>query len=490
MTSAPQRTQQVLLISTELLSPPIAGVFDVLQPTFGTPIDADEPESPTAYGFYVTVAVGDAAAIKMRITTGDAGDASPLVRLEPTTAIDPPEPFDSQGRTLLRNGDGIYWPAASAGAGGDFPRFAIVLPVSRLVPYVTLAVYTDALPTGEPLGGDYLELGIDFFHLAVVGDSVQWGNGLLDRDKFSSLVAAGVERETDRRVVRQVYAQTGAVLLPTPRDGVCTQGCSGEVPTVSTSIFTQLDLIQQPENVDLVLLGGCINDISYVRILDPLIPNDDIVADAQRFCGDDMSTVLDKAVALLPRATIVVTGYYQIVGPESDLFGLEQWGLTHRGEIPPEVTRYRDQATDRSVLFLEASTPMLAAAVAQADAARGGNPPIIFVPLPFGPQNAVFSSDSLLWNLVEDERLLDLFGLDLRLFPEDPLRASRAAACDAANVVPATITCLYGSVGHPNVRGARVIAGAILDAWRGTAIPRTKVSPTRTLDAVQPRRMN
>ena len=58
-----------------------------------------------------------------------------------------------------------------------------------------------------------------------------WGNGLLERDKTSSIVAQEIEKSTGRKVIRTVYAMSGATLSRTPIDQECTFRCSGEVPT-------------------------------------------------------------------------------------------------------------------------------------------------------------------------------------------------------------------------------------------------------------------
>jgi hypothetical protein len=63
-------------------------------------------------------------------------------------------------------------------------------------------------------------------------------------------------------------------------------------------------------------------------------------------------------------------------------------------------------------------------------------------------------------------------GIDINLefFPEDPLVGLRAAACPETDVLDELIICLYASVGHPNLIGARAYATEITNELRGLGV--------------------
>ena len=57
------------------------------------------------------------------------------------------------------------------------------------------------------------------------------------------------------------------------------------------------------------------------------------------------------------------------------------------------------------------------------------------------------------------------------IFPEDNMAKLRAEGCLGATVAD-PLECIYASVGHPNVTGARVYANRILEALEtGGLIP-------------------
>ncbi|MCH7812716.1 MAG: hypothetical protein IID40_01720 [Planctomycetes bacterium] len=95
----------------------------------------------------------------------------------------------------------------------------------------------------------------------------------------------------------------------------------------------------------------------------------------------------------------------------------------------------------------------------------------------FGPEHALFASATRLYGLRDDERIGDLTGFGMDVFPEDPLRYCRASPCfDAFGGLEATpsqieeqILCMWGSVGHPNPDGAEAYAVAMIGAWESFA---------------------
>jgi glutathione S-transferase len=106
--------------------------------------------------------------------------------------------------------------------------------------------------------------------------------------------------------------------------------------------------------------------------------------------------------------------------------------------------------------FWQESTAALAEAVAAANATLAS--PRVFLADPgFTADNAVFAGDPWLFGLANDALLS----------PQDEVVGERRTACDLA--FPATDwaarqQCYRASAGHPNVKGARKYAEAILAA--------------------------
>ncbi len=70
------------------------------------------------------------------------------------------------------------------------------------------------LPTGASVvdAGACEALGEDCFRMAVIGDSIAWGNGLEESDRYWSKLTETIEGESGKDVYRQVYAYTRAKL--------------------------------------------------------------------------------------------------------------------------------------------------------------------------------------------------------------------------------------------------------------------------------------
>src|SRR5262249_22159955 len=109
------------------------------------------------------------------------------------------------------------------------------------------------------------------FNMVVLGDSIMWGQGLPQDQKFSTLVQNWLAKwVAPRPVQRFVFAHSGARIAPTGNDTGpdLSNGPAafvGEVPDPSPSILSQIELalnrlpqlgVAQPSDVDLVLVDG------------------------------------------------------------------------------------------------------------------------------------------------------------------------------------------------------------------------------------------
>lgn len=469
----------VYLVDTELLEPPAVGNEKVFRLLARVDIDPGDPAAGQALGFYVTLAVEEHATLSVRLSDLASGSATDLQSVDPPESADERDaaaelrPFNDFVGDRLRGGDGVFWLAE--GEEQDDPlqrRLALLIPEALLPAFARLDFFASAGVDGAPLRGATIELATDFFYLAVLGDSIQWGNGLRESEKISSRVAEAIERETGRKVIPQRFAQSGAKVVPAEDDAICEVGCNGEAPTVSTSITVQADLIQRPDLVELVLMDGCINDVGVDTIIDPLTPDDELVALTEQFCRDEMATLLAKVRGLVPQARIVVTGYFQIIGLESDLFGLRQWTATQGITSQEEDRELVEALAHQSVVFLEAAHASLRAAVETVNASDPAAPQarVAFADPGFGPEHAVFTPDRWLWSMTADDEFLEDVGIELALAPEDQTLDLRTPACFDPGSIDGIISCLYVSVGHPNPRGAQAYADAVVATLRDLGV--------------------
>ncbi len=294
--------------------------------------------------------------------------------------------------------------------------------------------------------------------IVVMGDSVAWGQGLLDEHKYSYIVAAHFGSN-----LPTVQAHSGAIIGADYNGDLVT--ADPEVPEHMPIILSQVDKIPNPTDVDLVLLNGGINDIGVPTILNPTTKSSALQADIEKFCHADMKRLLKKAVNTFTKDTcrFVVTGYYPILSSESDPVAVEVDYLgklleLHCLAIPPHLDREPivSHIISLTEQFWNQSNDRLSKAVAETNSEMHLGDRIIFVPSPFTEENALFASNPL------------LFGFNADLSPQDEVITERAGACNAQYSNPFDFAqcevCHYASVGHPNVAGARAISTAILNS--------------------------
>ncbi|HLK10733.1 MAG TPA: hypothetical protein VKW76_05095 [Candidatus Binatia bacterium] len=294
------------------------------------------------------------------------------------------------------------------------------------------------------------------FRIVTLGDSVPWGQGLLEDEKYDALVQAALAA-AHPGITLERLAHSGAVIGAFGATGTPE---AGEVPGARPTIVEQCDAFaDSPDTVDLVLLDGGINDVGVATILNPLALIPTLGSRITRACHDEMLVLLRKVGAKFSKAScrLLVTGYYPIVSAQSDPLGVRRLLGLHGIAVPdfldaeeaflaPVVERCREFFTDSS-------------AETQRAIADAGDPRIRFVPTGFTDENAIFvAGTSLLWGLDVDEALS----------PLDPAAARRRAQCDLAHPGPLAVVareyCYRASAGHPNVAGAQRLAAQILAA--------------------------
>ncbi len=290
------------------------------------------------------------------------------------------------------------------------------------------------------------------YRIVVLGDSVTWGQGLLDADKMHRVVASRIPQAE----IAAVLAHSGAII------GVCGRQTKapvdGEVPTSFPSILQQCEAFaDDPASVDLVIVNGGINDIDVRYVLSPLTETADLRDAIERCCFCDMRELLLRVAAKFskPTARIVVTSYYLILSDQSR-FGLRNEFLLTMGVpiaslatlFPAAGIPVWGKVLENCSVFFDDSSDALGRAVAAAGDAR-----VRFAAPPFTAANAALAADP--W----------LFGVRWDLSPQDPVAAARREACTRHE--PDLLRreqCFRASAGHPNVAGAQRYADAIIAA--------------------------
>ena len=170
---------------------------------------------------------------------------------------------------------------------------------------------TKKVPAGDP------------FHMLVLGDSVMWGQGLRDDEKFSSRVKCWLQEKIDREVSVHVEAHSGAVISGAPADRLDFVTSDGEVNNSSPTINEQLDHAvrfyeDNHTTPSLILMDGCINDVGVKSLLAASTDLESLRVRASKSCGEDMQLLLRRVKNSFPRSQVLVTSYYPIVSLLTD----------------------------------------------------------------------------------------------------------------------------------------------------------------------------
>jgi microsomal dipeptidase-like Zn-dependent dipeptidase/lysophospholipase L1-like esterase len=297
---------------------------------------------------------------------------------------------------------------------------------------------------------------IDTLHVVVIGDSVAWGQGLREEDKYVALVSHALSaRNGGIKSYATVLAHSGAIIGI--GDGTMMEPLPGEVPTSYPTAIQQIEMVTgDPDRVDLVLLTCGLNDVNFRTVVHPLTTASTIAASVDRHCRSDLSELLVATVSRFPQAQIVVSGYYPILSEDSDTTEIQAFlvaaGVSIAG-LPGGVlgAALIPQITNNCRIFHELSTAAIATAVDEANAVLP-TPRILFADTGFGPENAVFASDP--W----------LFAINGDLSPQDAAAGDRGVVCQLNPTRTDVFQCTRASVGHPNATGAQAYADAILAA--------------------------
>ncbi len=332
------------------------------------------------------------------------------------------------------------------------------------------------LGRGVALGGPQTSV----LRFLVVGDSLIWGQGLHEKDKFYYLTSEWLRKEAfgrERMVDLKVKAHSGSTLKF--RDDAAAKlkkaGRDESVdfhPEVNVGFPSTWKQIEKAaaeykaagtRGADLIMLSGGITDISVSKVLDPFGDNKDLPPLIERYCRDDMMDVLDHASKLHADAAIVVIGYYPMISEASSKQRvLNSWleSMDFPGGLKPMANnpltrklffgRIRKKAIARSRIWVEHSNKNLQAAVDKFNS-QFRSPRAVFVKSPIGEANSYETPNTLIFRMGKNG------------VPDDPLAVRRSAECNkvlpelkktTAIDYPVRL-CEIAGVGHPDPAGSR-----------------------------------
>jgi lysophospholipase L1-like esterase len=323
------------------------------------------------------------------------------------------------------------------------------------------------------------------YRILAIGDSVVWGQGVLDDHKFSALTRKNVEARLaqsqpgQHQVVLEVLAHSGAITTGISPAGTRMQG---EIPWSYPSVQEQVSsLSTRPsrDDVRLIVMNGGANDVNIGEIISPSTTLDQIRLKTRKACYENMRDNVRRALSLCPNAEIILVGYYQALTEFSQLgptdlehFAINLFGVLKSPDIlaalrtaigdPTQSEVWKRAMIENGAAFQQAVDEAfsdLADSLNSELKFFGEQPRVHAVSSGFQPKNGAFCSpDSFIWGpngagFVSDEVV------NPRMVEVDRLVAS--------GVVIDKSLAYRASIGHPNVQGHQCFANSILPVLDG-----------------------
>ena len=335
--------------------------------------------------------------------------------------------------------------------------------------------------------------GEDALQMLVIGDSIMWGQGLKDDEKFTSRVKCWLQEQTNREVKLHMEAHSGAIISGSAAVPPNFTSSDGEVNLVSPTINEQLDhaaeFYKHNETTPaLILMNGCINDVGVKNLLAASTPLEDLRARIRQDCGEKMQTLLRRVRNSFPQAQVMVTSYYPIVSRETADNAFLRLLVKELNNQRPEARRMSDREMRERLITIsdewyKTSTASLAEAVMKTNGPELSSAKVSFVELQFGPEHLFAAPESLLWTFLFASthvsgfaRVIVLLSFGTAAYKaNDHVLESRIKSCKETFKKPKGkedkkqkqdredlfLTCRYASLGHPNHMGALVYTEAI-----------------------------
>jgi hypothetical protein len=324
------------------------------------------------------------------------------------------------------------------------------------------------------------------FEFLVVGDSLVWGGGLREEQKFYTLTRDWLQTEVfaNKRPVNMKNKSHSGATLTLHADEAAALAKAGQdegkyyPPEVNVSFPSAKKQIEMAAveygqgnlgNVDLIMLTGGLTDISTAGILNPNGDNDQLKRDIEKYCYGSMLEVLTRAGEFFPNAMIAVVGYFPILSPKTDtsrLFNgmLEAYGfprflkpLANNAIMRPLFfKKMKKKAMVRSRIWAADSDLHLQAAVNKFNAELK-RPRAVFIKGPVTEDNCFETPNTLLIRMGKKGRVDDFLYDERKPQCREALpRLKKETGID----FPVRF-CELASIGHPNAEGSKAYAESI-----------------------------
>lgn len=338
---------------------------------------------------------------------------------------------------------------------------------------------------GVALGGPAL-LGQSSkpYEMLVVGDSLIWGQGLEEKDKFYSLTADWLRKTLSRPVELKVKAHSGSTLKFHADEAAKYAKADRdenffykpEINVAFPSIYRQIETASDEyrrdgKTADLIMLTGGITDITTTGVLNPKGDDEELKRDIERHLRDDLYDVIELAAERNPNAKIVVVGYFPVItsySQSSKLLNawLEALSFPRFLKFVPNnplvrpifFNKLRKRAIDRSRIWLETSSSSMAEAVARLNK-KLGSERAVFVRTPLTDEHATEAPNTRLFRMGKGGNVKDV---KARERTRDCREALPKLKKETGIDYPVRL-CEIAAIGHPDPAGSRMYADAIIE---------------------------
>jgi hypothetical protein len=324
--------------------------------------------------------------------------------------------------------------------------------------------------TGAKVTTLYFTLGdkewpnADPFHMVVIGDSIAWGCGLYQKEKYHYLVADWLQKTLKRPVEVTVLAHTGATIAkPINIDASKHTFVDPELGSWDPVLLEQANHIPNPGDVELILVSGGINDVGVDTLIFP-IDKSYVINDRCQDVRDTMNILLRKLLNKCAKSVIIVTDYYTVVSKDTPNSSIKKFAdfieendpnWVHR-TFSSEISNSADIISNNCVKFdgesrdsLSDSKDGAVYAANEYSRANFGKDRVYFAAVHFPLDRSYGTSKSLLWELVDT---------DNGGKTNDHKYYYRASLCDR-------VSCNWDdkiqAIAHPNVEGDQQYYSAI-----------------------------
>lgn len=322
----------------------------------------------------------------------------------------------------------------------------------------------------------------DAFEMLVVGDSLIWGQGLNEKDKFYSLVRNWLETQVKREVKLKVKAHSGATIFLHDKYANLLKNAgkdeytniAGEVPIAFPTISKQIENAkaeyQKAEDVNLVMLTGGIVDITVAEVLNPSGNNDELIRNITKYCFEDMSKFLEQSAQIFPNALFVVVGYFPIMADNSkssEILNAYLEASSFPALFKPLINNLLGQqlfkgmkkkALARSRIWFDNSNLELEKSVNRLNE-KFGKKRAVFVKTNLTENEATHTPNTLLFKMVKKGKINDFVYKERESECKETLNNLKKEI----GYKESLRQCEIAAIGHPNIEGSKRYAESIIN---------------------------